>query len=953
MADIKFTNNATTTLALSLAEGATTLVVKANDGDKFPALTGSEYFIGTLVRGDGASEIVKVTARTADSLTIERAQEGTTALAFSADDIFELRLTAGSLETVINIPDADEATVGLTQFATDTEVTTGTEAAKAISPLRFRGYMDDISVGTPTLVLPASATEKTTVNGTYTLPAGSSADWSVPSAITDFTDNNDGTFSFTAPDVTADTDYTLYLAAVQVGYLTSPAASDTISILNVPVQDGPTIAIANTSAGWPAATIDGTNIVAPATSVGTNNTAQFVTGIMEVTQTSGELPVLAGTTATSLVTSGTVAENDELATDQGDVTAGTVTDTGGTSTIQETNSGVVAQGGTKYQGFLATGETLVDFSFWFASGGTTGSKTLKLWTDNGSNTGLGVELTTTSITVPSSGKATGTFNYSGLTIGDRYWVGFDDQTTWIDYTNSTQSYADGIWLQDSTALPSYNWTFEATMSTPEYAVDITSGGFASAPTKVYKKEVLDLKLGAGTTDEYLGPELNLVFETGAETQVDDVRANSGGTTTGTSLYVSQYLSVPNDRAITELALGTNTSASGTVELVIVKSLGGTNVETVATLTTSVASVDGIQRFALDTPFIGDGSSTYWLGFTNGTLTGGILYTSAASGLRSDTDTTFGSVGTQLALDSASTFEMIMGYTYAAAGSSTASDLVFVSSESIKDKIYIADGLHNNIEIDAVEHEISAVSEVETPGTTELSNASGSVAGSTTMSTTRTYHGVQFTATHTEVAGASIYSDASPSGSPTARVSIYTDSGADAPSTLVGSWSSSAAVATGENVYTFTTSGLTVGNSYWLMIEYTAGSGYYNAEYVTGSPADYTLSKYGNTTSLAEGTLTTTQQWRSKIQFTDSTYETTATLTTPLGSAPAGTETVVVPERCVLDDAGVTYAVSTSCVVTSTKVTPTEDPQLKRFAMRVAGPTDLEFTSAKIYTEELP
>ena len=76
-----FVNNASATINGSLSEGATTLVLLATAGAAFPSPTDGDYFLGTLYEKDlnGADtriEVVKVTARTADTLTIERDFEG-------------------------------------------------------------------------------------------------------------------------------------------------------------------------------------------------------------------------------------------------------------------------------------------------------------------------------------------------------------------------------------------------------------------------------------------------------------------------------------------------------------------------------------------------------------------------------------------------------------------------------------------------------------------------------------------------------------------------------------------------------------------------------------------------------------------------------------------------------------------------------------------------------------
>ena len=82
-----FTNNADSTLNGSLTNSGTTAVLAASTGAKFPAPTGGDYFLATIYELNGSGqeinhEIVKVTARTSDTLTIVRAQDNTTARAY-------------------------------------------------------------------------------------------------------------------------------------------------------------------------------------------------------------------------------------------------------------------------------------------------------------------------------------------------------------------------------------------------------------------------------------------------------------------------------------------------------------------------------------------------------------------------------------------------------------------------------------------------------------------------------------------------------------------------------------------------------------------------------------------------------------------------------------------------------------------------------------------------------
>lgn len=98
---IKFTNNASTQLTQTLLATDTVLYVGTNSASIFPKLdTTDDYFLLTLFDVNKNREVVKCTARTDDSCTIVRAQEGTTARTFQAGTLVELRLTANSITKV-------------------------------------------------------------------------------------------------------------------------------------------------------------------------------------------------------------------------------------------------------------------------------------------------------------------------------------------------------------------------------------------------------------------------------------------------------------------------------------------------------------------------------------------------------------------------------------------------------------------------------------------------------------------------------------------------------------------------------------------------------------------------------------------------------------------------------------------------------------------------------------
>lgn len=94
---VKITNNAATTIAANLGTAGLSLTVAAGTGALFPILGTGDYFYATLVDVNDNFEVVKVTARTDDTMTIVRAQQGTLALPFPANSRFELRVTADSV----------------------------------------------------------------------------------------------------------------------------------------------------------------------------------------------------------------------------------------------------------------------------------------------------------------------------------------------------------------------------------------------------------------------------------------------------------------------------------------------------------------------------------------------------------------------------------------------------------------------------------------------------------------------------------------------------------------------------------------------------------------------------------------------------------------------------------------------------------------------------------------
>ncbi len=113
-----FSNNGVSALASGITAVATSLSVTATEGALFNAPTGGDFELITVY--DGASiavstnvEIMQVTARSTDTLTVVRAQEGTTGFAFSSAAGVEACATAATFDLI------KEGRAGLFQDVTE------------------------------------------------------------------------------------------------------------------------------------------------------------------------------------------------------------------------------------------------------------------------------------------------------------------------------------------------------------------------------------------------------------------------------------------------------------------------------------------------------------------------------------------------------------------------------------------------------------------------------------------------------------------------------------------------------------------------------------------------------------------------------------------------------------------------------------------------------------------
>jgi hypothetical protein len=108
---IQLKNNAVGYLATAISASDTGAVLQTGNGASFPTLGAGDYFYATLESTGGTMEIVRVTARSGDSLTVARAQEGTTAQSFAVGSRIELRVTVASVDD--RVDEAEVYALGL------------------------------------------------------------------------------------------------------------------------------------------------------------------------------------------------------------------------------------------------------------------------------------------------------------------------------------------------------------------------------------------------------------------------------------------------------------------------------------------------------------------------------------------------------------------------------------------------------------------------------------------------------------------------------------------------------------------------------------------------------------------------------------------------------------------------------------------------------------------------
>lgn len=144
-------NNSATTLAVELTTTANALTVAAGTGAKFPSPASGDYFYLTLLSTTGEVEIVKVTARINDVMTIVRGQDNTTAKQFPVNSRVEARVNAQSVRDavtsgmVVTMPRADAVERTIQSKLADTVSVFDFMTPAEIASVRARDGLVDVA----------------------------------------------------------------------------------------------------------------------------------------------------------------------------------------------------------------------------------------------------------------------------------------------------------------------------------------------------------------------------------------------------------------------------------------------------------------------------------------------------------------------------------------------------------------------------------------------------------------------------------------------------------------------------------------------------------------------------------------------------------------------------------------------------------------------------------------
>lgn len=126
---MKIANSAYGTISASITSSATTIVLGSGQGARFPTFAAGDFGYATLSDSSNNLEIVKITARTGDTFTVERGQDGTTARAYAAGDRMDMRPVAANFSMLLDTETA--AATYATAASVSTSLTAKLDTATA------------------------------------------------------------------------------------------------------------------------------------------------------------------------------------------------------------------------------------------------------------------------------------------------------------------------------------------------------------------------------------------------------------------------------------------------------------------------------------------------------------------------------------------------------------------------------------------------------------------------------------------------------------------------------------------------------------------------------------------------------------------------------------------------------------------------------------------------------
>jgi hypothetical protein len=134
MTTLLFANNATSLLTTTVGSSSTTINITPGTGSLFPDPTGTQGFYATIYNAGATNyEIVLVTARSSDTLTVVRGQDNTSPQTWVSGDSIGMYPNAGTMQNLVQVPQLQQGTYTFGTAGGSANALTGT----INSPLTF------------------------------------------------------------------------------------------------------------------------------------------------------------------------------------------------------------------------------------------------------------------------------------------------------------------------------------------------------------------------------------------------------------------------------------------------------------------------------------------------------------------------------------------------------------------------------------------------------------------------------------------------------------------------------------------------------------------------------------------------------------------------------------------------------------------------------------------------